>query len=253
MEPPLTALVTGSTQGIGYAIADTLLGDGCHVVVHGRTPARCIRVREKLNAHGHVAGDLTTPDGVEAVAKVAEGADILVLNAGNLPTSNARTLLDTPTEDYEHDMALHVWSSIRLIQAAMPGMLARGWGRIITIGTEASTWTRNKVGVAPYILSKHAAVMVARLADEEAHRTNVTSNAVIVGPTRTEGVEAVVKAALPLFSVTDAITRLYPTLPAGRAAHPNEVADVVALLVSRRSNAIRGQAIRAEFGAIPTV
>ena len=131
------ALVTGSTKGIGRAIASAFTAQGARAIVHGRDPAEVARVREEIGAFAGVAGDLATAEGCgQVIAELPEAAEveILVNNAGIFSVQDFFTLED---EDWLRYYQTNVLSAIRLCRALMPGMLERGRGRIINVASEA--------------------------------------------------------------------------------------------------------------------
>jgi 3-oxoacyl-[acyl-carrier protein] reductase len=255
MRSPRRALVTGSTSGIGYATADRLLRDGVQVIVHSRDAARAIRTRERLSAYNYVAGDLSTKEGVQAVidAVRVHDIDILVNNAADIDSGHDE-LLKTSRQRYERMMGLHAWAGMELSQALLPGMLERDdHGRIIWMSSEGAMMPKREHFAGPYLASKFTVLVLSRLFADEARGTSVTSNAVIVGPTRTERTEALTREVMPGHTLSQAVGMMYPASLAGRPAEPTEVADVVAFLASPASTVIRGAAVPAHGGVIPTV
>ena len=156
------ALVTGSTAGIGYAIAQGLLAEGARVVVNGRTPARVAAAIEGLNASGRVFGvaaDMATAEGAATVVAAVNAIgklDVLVNNVGYFEVKPLAELEDT---DWEAMFQLNVMSAVRMSKAFLPGMLARNRGRIVFIASEQSV-KPNPV-MLHYAMSKAAMVSVA--------------------------------------------------------------------------------------------
>jgi NAD(P)-dependent dehydrogenase (short-subunit alcohol dehydrogenase family) len=205
------ALVTGSTAGIGCAIADALLAEGARVVVNGRDARKvddaATWLGERHGAASHtvalagnlasgpvdapriagVVGDLSDPDEAAAVVRAVEELgppDILVNNVGFFEVKPLDELTDT---DWFAIFQLNVMSSVRMAKAFLPGMLGRGWGRIVFIASEQSM--KPNPAMMHYAMTKAAQVSVARSLAELTKGTGVTVNSALVGPTWTEGVE----------------------------------------------------------------
>ena len=182
-----TALVSGSTVGIGFAIASTLATEGATVIVNGRTQervdeaiARMLRESPRSTLRG-AAGDLSTVEGVERVLADSPDVDMLVNNIG---TFEAKPFFDITDAEWEHMWQLNVMSGVRLTRRYMRGMLDRNWGRVIFISSEAAL---NPSGDAlHYGATKTAVLGLSRGLAELTVGTEVTVNAVLPGPTRTE-------------------------------------------------------------------
>ncbi len=196
-------LVTGSSSGIGAAIAEAFCQEGAKVVVHGRDEAKTQAVVQRLTDAGgdarFVIGELSSEDVCAAVAKQAAecfgGLDILVNNAGgmaaaNRPDSTAesfnRPWLETPWDDWRWTYEQNVGSSVRLIQALAPGMIAQGWGRIINISSASATQT--EPDLADYQPAKAAITNMTTGLAKSLGGTGVTVNTVTPGTIATEGV-----------------------------------------------------------------
>jgi NAD(P)-dependent dehydrogenase (short-subunit alcohol dehydrogenase family) len=180
-----TALVTGSTQGIGLAIAEALAGSGARVAVNGRTAQRVEEAVAKLG--GDVVGvavDVTTEEGAAQLLHELPAVDILVNNLGIFGAVPAREITD---EQWRQYFDVNVLAAVRLIRMYLPGMIERGWGRAIQIASDSALVTPEEM--IHYGVSKTALLAVSRGFAKDAAGTGVTVNSVIAGPTHTAGVE----------------------------------------------------------------
>lgn len=255
------ALVTGSSAGIGEAIACALAREGAAVVVHGRREAEAQRVAAQIQAQGGSAtvilGDLATDEGAAALAAPAVGdIDIVVNNAGVF------VMDDWSAPDpsvWLGQYNLNVVSMIRVVRLFIEGMKRRGWGRFIQIGSGASTYPMPTS--AAYAASKagdaNLTVSLARgLAD-----TGVTANTVSPGIILTQATGTFMKdlaRAQGWLGSPEEIERRFLGLfglmpPTGRLGRVEEVADLVAFLASPRANYINGANLRIDGGFVPTV
>ena len=252
------ALVTGSTQGIGRAIAQALAAEGARVIVNGRDAARVDAAVQALSAIGEahgVAADLATDAGAERVLAVAAAVgpiDILVNNVGYF---EVRDFGDLSDRDWLDMFELNVMSGVRLSRALLPGMLARDWGRIVFIGSDQSA--KPNPGMAHYAMSKAAQVSIARSLAELTRGTRVTVNSALVAPTWSEGVETfLAKIAAAEGNSVAALRTAYFTEGPGtssllqRWATPEEIAAQIAFLCSEQAAAINGAAQRVDGGII---
>lgn len=251
------ALVTGSTQGIGLAIARTLLAEGAVVVVNGRRSDRVRDAVESLQALGAVHGvaaDLATAEGAQAVIAAADAigpVDILVNNVGRF---EVKPFGDIADEDWHSMLELNVMSGIRLTRALLPGMLRRNWGRVVFIASEQSA--KPNPDMLHYAMSKAAQVSVARGLAELTRGTRVTVNSILAAPTWSEGVEVFLESlALRDGMAVDDMRKAYFDGP-GRAsiiqrwATTDEIAAQVAFLCSPLAAAVNGAAQRVDGGII---
>jgi NAD(P)-dependent dehydrogenase (short-subunit alcohol dehydrogenase family) len=251
------ALVTGSTMGIGRAVAETLAAEGARVVVNGRNEATVKSTVAELSrrapAHGIVA-DLATAAGarkvVDALAEIGP-VDILVNNVGVFEVKEFAAISD---RDWLDMFELNVMSGVRLSRALLPGMLERDWGRIVFIASDQSA--KPNPGMAPYAMSKAAQVSIARSLAELTKGTRVTVNSALVAPTWTDGVEAFLKKIAPGLgkTVDEMRTAYFETTGASsllqRWATPEEIAAEIAFLCSERASVINGAAQRVDGGII---
>jgi NAD(P)-dependent dehydrogenase (short-subunit alcohol dehydrogenase family) len=255
-----TALVSGSTLGIGFAIASTLAREGAAVIVNGRTQKRvdeAIARIAKDNPGAQLrgaAGDLSTPTGIDAVAKEYPNVDILVNNVGAFA---AKPFFDISDAEWQLMWETNVMSGARLSRQYMRGMLSRNWGRVIFISSEAAM---NPSGAAlHYGVTKTAALGLSRGLADLTVGTAVTVNAVLPGPTRTEDTVAWMTSVAKEkgISIADAEKEYFektrPESLIRRFADPLEVAALVAYVASPLSAITNGAPIRAEGGIIHSI
>jgi NAD(P)-dependent dehydrogenase (short-subunit alcohol dehydrogenase family) len=200
-----TVLVTGSTAGIGYAIALALAREGARVFVNGRTQPRVDaaikRIREEA-PDAHVEGfalDLGMADGCEQIVRRLPAVDILVNNLGIFEPKPFEEISDA---DWFRAFEVNVMSGVRLSRAYLPGMKKNGWGRIVFISSESAVLTPAEM--VHYGMTKTAEVAVARGLAESCAGTAVTVNSVLAGPTASEGVTTFVAALAKQQSMTPA-------------------------------------------------
>jgi NAD(P)-dependent dehydrogenase (short-subunit alcohol dehydrogenase family) len=180
--------VSGSTAGIGFAIAAALVAEGAKVIVNGRTEERVNAAVKKIRAsveNADVRGipaDLGTSRGVETFLKQAPEADILVNNLGIF---EVKSFLDIPDSDWLRFFEVNVLSGVRLSRHYLPGMLKKNWGRIIFISSESAQHI--PMEMIHYGMTKTAQVAIARGIAESVAGTGVTVNSVLAGPTASEG------------------------------------------------------------------
>lgn len=255
-----TALVTGSTSGIGYAVAKGLAAAGADVVVNGRTDTRVeaavaaiAKTLPKAKVRG-VAADVSTAEGCKALVASLPEVDILINNAGIF---EPKGFLDIPDADWSRFFEVNVMSGVRLSRAYLPNMLKRNWGRIVFISSESALNIPKEM--IHYGTTKTAQLAVSRGLAEMTRGTAVTVNAVLPGPTMSEGVEAFVKdlARQNGQSVEEAASRFVkqfrPTSLLERFASVEEIANMVVYVASRESSATNGAALRAEGGIVQTI
>ena len=251
------ALVTGSTMGIGRAVAEALAAEGARVIVNGRNEATVKDAVAALSRHGAaygIAADLATAAGarklLDAAARIGP-VDILVNNVGFFEVKDFTAISD---QDWLDMFELNVMSGVRLSRALLPGMLERDWGRIVFIASDQSA--KPNLGMAHYAMSKAAQVSIARSLAELTRGTRVTVNSALVAPTWSEGVEAFLKKIAPGQgkTVDEMRTAYFETTGASsllqRWAEPAEIAAQIAFLCSERAAAINGAAQRVDGGII---
>jgi NAD(P)-dependent dehydrogenase (short-subunit alcohol dehydrogenase family) len=251
------ALVTGSTKGIGRAIAKALLAEGARVIINGRSDAAVREAAASLSPSGRVHGvatDLATADGarmlVDAAAAIGP-VDILVNNVGYFEVKKFEDVTDA---DWLAMFELNVMSGVRISRALFPGMLERNRGRIVFIASDQSV--KPNLDMAHYAMTKAAQVSIARSLAELTRGTRVTVNSVLVAPTWSEGVETFLdKIAQQTGGSVEAMrTEYFRTTGASsllqRWATPEEIAAQVVFLCSERAAAINGAAQRVDGGIV---
>jgi NAD(P)-dependent dehydrogenase (short-subunit alcohol dehydrogenase family) len=254
------ALVSGSTAGIGLAIATALAHEGAAVVVNGRTPRRVAEAVGKITAtapHARVSGvaaDLGGAEGVAALLKEVPTVDILVNNLGIF---EPKPFADISDDDWRRFFEVNVLSGVRLSRAYLPGMLQRNWGRIVFMSSESGL--QIPVEMIHYGMTKTAQLAVARGLAESVAGTGITVNAVLPGPTASEGVGQFVqdlarkegKSAAQVEAEFFKTAR--PTSLIRRFATPEEVASLVAFVCSPLASATTGAALRADGGVVRSI
>jgi len=254
------AVVSGSTAGIGLAIAAALAAEGAKVVVNGRTKARvdaalkAIQERVRGADLGGVPADLGTAAGVETFLRQVPAADILVNNLGIF---EPKPFLEIPDADWVRFFEVNVLSGVRLARAYLPGMLKKNWGRIIFISSESAQHIPAEM--IHYGMTKTAQVAIARGLAESVAGTGVTVNSVLPGPTASEGVGGFLDSMAKQQNVSKAeiekqfFANVRPSSLLKRFETPEEVASVVAFVASAQSAAINGAAVRAEGGVVRSI
>ncbi|WP_125130289.1 SDR family oxidoreductase [Microbacterium sp. 10M-3C3] len=253
-----TAVVTGSTQGIGRAIARRLVEAGAAVVVNGRDAAKTDAAARALSEETGrpvraVAADIGTAEGAEALVAGAGEIDVLVNNAAIF---DARPALEIDDDEWRRFFELNVLAATRLTRLVLPGMAARGWGRVLNIASDSAVVIPAEM--IHYGMSKTALLAVSRGFAKTAAGTGVTVNAVIAGPTHTEGAERfvyqMVDESLPWDEAQREFMRTArPQSLLGRLIQPEEIANMVAYLASPLASATTGGAVRVDGGYVDAI
>src|SRR5258705_2206004 len=255
-----TALVTGSTAGIGHAIAKGLAAASANVVVNGRNKAKVDAAVVAIAGAGPVgkisgiAADVSTAAGCKELVAALPDVDILINNAGIF---EPKGFFDIPDADWSRYFEVNVMSGIRLSRAYMTGMLKRNWGRIVFISSESALNIPKEM--IHYGMTKTAQLSVSRGLAELTRGTAVTVNSVLPGPTLSEGVETFVTelAKQNNQSVEEAASRIVkqhrPTSLLERFASVEEIANMVVYVSSKEASVTNGAALRAEGGIIQTI
>lgn len=249
------AVVTGSTAGIGLAIAIALAKEGAAVVVNGRRAERVDdAVKAAREASGHrdvtgIAADLGTADGVNEFLRQVASADILVNNLGIFEPKPFAEIADA---EWMKFFEVNVLSGVRLARHYLPRMLASNWGRIVFISSESAL--QIPAEMIHYGVTKSAQVSVARGLAELTAGTGVTVNSVLPGPTRSEGVETFVEQLSKGKSFGEFQKEFFqsvrPSSLLKRFETVEEIAAVVTFVCSPLASAINGAAVRAEGGMV---
>jgi NAD(P)-dependent dehydrogenase (short-subunit alcohol dehydrogenase family) len=248
-----TALITGSTGGIGYGIAKVLLAEGAEVIINGRTQQSVDKAAASLKqATGKAplgfAGDMSRADDIARLGKAFPNVDILVNNVGRyLP----HEFTQSTDEDWYQTFDLNVMSGVRLSRIYLPRMKQRNWGRIIFISSESAL--QIPADSVQYGMSKAAQIAVARGIAEGCARTGVTVNSILPGPTL-DSDDPRSAARFGGRSIAEVEEQFFknqrPTSIIKRFARTEEVASLVAYVASPLSSATTGAALRVDGGVV---
>jgi NAD(P)-dependent dehydrogenase (short-subunit alcohol dehydrogenase family) len=250
-----TALVTGSTEGIGFAIAQGLATASATVIINGRTQTKVDVAVARLGdkARG-VAADLGSVGGHDALIAAVPQADIVVSNLGIFQPAD---FFDTDDATWDRHWQTNVMAAVRLARAYLPGMAAKRWGRFLLLGSESAF--NIPVEMIHYGVSKTAVVALARGLAKRMAGSGVTVNSVLPGPTLSEGVEAMleterIQSGNPIEEVAAAFVQAHRSSSIiQRAATVEEVANMVVYLASPLASATTGAALRVDGGVIDTL
>ncbi|HMJ12030.1 MAG TPA: SDR family oxidoreductase [Polyangiaceae bacterium] len=255
-----TALVSGSTAGIGFSIAKGLALAGARVIVNGRTPERVDAAVESLHRDipaallQKFAGDLSDARAAAALFREQPDVDILVNNLGIF---EPKPYFEIPDEDWERFFRVNVLSGVRLARLYAPAMTRRKWGRIVFISSESGL--QIPAEMIHYGVTKTAQLAVSRGLAETLAGSGVTVNCVLPGPTRSEGVETFVRALAGERGATEAeVEKAFfendrPTSLIRRFATTEEVANMVVYVCSEQASATTGSALRVDGGVIRAI
>lgn len=255
-----SAVVTGSTKGIGFAIAKGLAESGASVTINGRKQADVDQAIAKLkkavpkaSVHG-VAADLGSSKGCNTLVEAVPSTDILVNNVGIF---NPHDFFDIPDSEWLRFFEVNVMSGVRLSRAYMPEMIKRNWGRVIFISSESGL--NIPVEMIHYGFTKTAQLSIARGLAKRAAGTDVTVNSVLPGPTLSDGVvdfleKMPTEKGASLEQTAAAFVKKHrPSSIIQRAASVEEVANMVVYVASPQASATTGAALRVDGGVVNTI
>ncbi|MFJ4016354.1 SDR family NAD(P)-dependent oxidoreductase [Microbacterium sp. NPDC090014] len=251
-----TAFISGSTQGIGFAIASALAREGVDVTVNGRDEQRVDAAVRRLRAEhpgstvSGLAADFARREEVERLTEALGDVDILVNNVGIFGLAEFETITD---DDWTRYFEVNVMSGVRLSRHLLGGMLARGWGRIVFISSESGV--NIPADMVHYGTTKAAMAALGSGLAKRTRGTAVTVNTILGGPTYSDGVAASVAAvaeaqSLPPEVMKASIIGQNRTTLLERFIEPDEIASLVTYIASPRSSATNGAALRAEGGVL---
>src|ERR1700730_6401544 len=233
------ALVTGGTSGIGRATAEALGREGAHVLISGRSEARGAEVVAAIKAAGgeaeFVRANLESADEVRALAQRAAEVDILVNNAGVFPVGATHELSEAT---FDETFAVNVKAPFLLTAAIAPKMVERGGGTIVNVTTMAAEF--GMAGLAAYGASKAAVALLTKAWAAEYGPKGVRVHAVSPGPTTTPGTDA----------MGDGCGAIVSTIPLGRAANPDEIAEAIVFLASNSASYMNGAVVPVDGGRV---
>ncbi len=254
------AVVSGSTAGIGFAIARTLVREGARIVINGRTEKRVAAAADSIRMEFRgaevqgVAADLGTAKGVEDFVTQAPAADILVNNLGIF---EPKPFLEIPDADWLRFYEVNVLSGVRLTRQYLPGMVRKNWGRVIFISSESGQQIPGEM--VHYGMTKTAQIAVARGVAESVAGTGITVNSILVGPTASEGVGDFVQSMALQQGISkeqvekEFFEKVRPSSLLKRFETTEEVAALVAFVASTQAASINGAAVRAEGGVVRSI
>ncbi len=251
-----TAFVSGSTRGIGYAVASALADEGARVIVNGRHAEEVDAVASGLRRahpgadHSGLVADFADPSAVERVLAELGDVDILVNNVGRFGLAEFESVTD---EEWADHLQVNLMSGVRLSRAVLPGMLARGWGRILFVSSESGVDI--PADMIPYGVTKAAMIALGNGLAKRTRGTAVTVNTILGGPTYSDGVAGVVESiaadrSAPVDAVKASIIGQNRTTLLERFIEPTEIASLVAYLASPRASATNGAAVRVDGGVL---
>ncbi len=257
----LRALVTGSSAGIGYAIAEVLYKEGATVYLNGRTQLRVDEALKRLHVSSGTSGtayglvsDLATAEGANKLISELPDVDILINNVGIYEPKEFAQITD---EDWLHTFEVNVMSGIRLSRHYLEGMRKRDWGRIVFISSESGVNIPSEM--IHYGVTKTAQIAVSRGLAETTVGTKITVNSVLPGPTASEGVEQFIKEMAKQGNTTaesvekELFEKIRPTSLLKRLATSEEVASMVAYVCSPLAAATNGAALRVDGGVVRSI
>jgi NAD(P)-dependent dehydrogenase (short-subunit alcohol dehydrogenase family) len=253
------ALITGSTAGIGFAIARGLARERAEVIVNGRTEEKVAEAVRRITSEmgstaTGIAADLSGAEGVNRLLERAGRIDILINNVGIFEPV---PFVEISDQDWFRFFELNVMSGVRLSRALLPGMLRRNWGRIIFISSESGV--QIPAEMVHYGVTKTAQLALSRGIAESVAGSGVTVNAVLPGPTRSDGVVDFLGKVAAEHNADQAaveaefLRTMRPSSLVRRFAEPEEVANLVVFLAGEGSSATTGAALRVDGGVVRSI
>ncbi|MDT0675223.1 SDR family NAD(P)-dependent oxidoreductase [Autumnicola musiva] len=246
------AFISGSTKGIGLAVAKLLASEGAKVIINGRSQDSVDKALAEIkNAYSSaeteaVVCDFSKPEEIENLIAEVGDVDILINNVG---VFGNKDFMDITDEDWKNFYEINVLSGVRLSRAFLPGMLERDWGRIIFISSESAL--NIPVEMIHYGMTKTAQLAISRGLAETTKGSNVTVNSVLPGPTFSDGLEQTVPEDKSKEEFQkEFFNDVRPTSIIQRFANPKEVANMVAYVASPLSSATNGASLRVDGGVV---
>ncbi|KTD64285.1 SDR family NAD(P)-dependent oxidoreductase [Legionella spiritensis] len=253
------ALVTGSTKGIGLAIAQRLDKEGAHVIINGRSQESIDKALSQLSdkAIGIVEDISTAPGAASFIQKISQSSHSkpeIVIN--NLGIYEPQSFLDITDQQWQHFFEINVMSGVRMSRAFLPEMIQNNWGRIIFISSESAFNIPEEM--IHYGMTKLAQIGIARGLAETVKGTGITVNSVLPGPTLSEGVQDFIDDLAkddksPKAVEDEFFQKVRPTSLLQRFIEPHEIANIVAYIASPLSSATTGASIRADGGTYKSI
>lgn len=250
------AFVSGSTQGIGFAVARALAAEGAAVVLNGRTVDRVDDAVGRLRALvptadvSGIAADFARPGQVRELMGMLGEVDVLVNNVGIF---EVKAFADISDDDWQRYLEVNLMSTVRLSRHALPAMLAAGWGRIIFVSSESGV--NVPADMTHYGVTKAGALALGNGLAKLTRGTNVTVNTILGGPTYSDGVAAAIESiaqgqGMPAEQLKSAVASGNTTSLLQRFIEPDEIANLAVYLASPLSSATNGAALRADGGVL---
>ncbi len=255
-----SVFVSGSTAGIGFAIARLLLGEGASVIINGRSQDnldKALKTLLTLYPEAEVSGimaDFESKSQVNRLIAQLKDIDILINNVGIF---TSQSLQDTPDEDWYRLFEVNVMSGVRLSRALLPEMIKRNWGRVVFVSSECAMLVPSDL--IAYSATKASMLAISRGLAQTTKGTNVTVNAILPGSTLSAGAEKFVKQQAMQQQVTEQevannfFTHERTTSIIGRFTTSEEIAAMVVYLASPLSSATNGAALKVDGGSIPGI